>query len=86
MSLDCLRSKIAVVLKDGSLFEGTLRENLDPFGEYEDSQIEEAINRAGLTNLLTGSDSGQCECYTIIEAGDDDKDSNSEESLCLLDF
>jgi len=36
LSLDDLRSKITIILQDACLFAGTLRENLDPLGEYAD--------------------------------------------------
>lgn len=43
LPLDVLRSRIAVVSQDPFLFNGTIRENLDPRGLHLDSEIWEAI-------------------------------------------
>ena len=34
----------SLVLQDPSLFVGTLRSNLDPFGVYKDSQLWNALD------------------------------------------
>ena len=34
----------SLMLQDPSLFVGTLRSNLDPFGVYEDSQLWNALD------------------------------------------
>ncbi|KAI0338657.1 multidrug resistance-associated ABC transporter [Trametopsis cervina] len=39
-----LRSRI-VIFQDATLFSGTLRDNLDPFGEHEDSECLDALYR-----------------------------------------
>lgn len=43
LPLDVLRSRVAVVSQDAFLFNGTIRENLDPRGLHLDSEIWEAI-------------------------------------------
>ncbi|KAJ3537700.1 hypothetical protein NM688_g6639 [Phlebia brevispora] len=48
IGLDVLRSKLALVPQDSTLFLGTLRENLDPQGTRTDAEIIEALKRAWL--------------------------------------
>uniref|UniRef100_A0A8H7XJS6 Multidrug resistance-associated ABC transporter n=1 Tax=Psilocybe cubensis TaxID=181762 RepID=A0A8H7XJS6_PSICU len=40
-----LRSKITFIPQDATLFSGTLRENLDPFGDHSDGECTEALRR-----------------------------------------
>jgi len=43
-----LRSKIAFIPQDPILFAGSIRKNLDPFGEYDDTTLEKALTEANL--------------------------------------
>jgi len=43
-----LRSRITFIPQDAALFSGTLRDNLDPFGEYEDSVYNSVLYRVHL--------------------------------------
>ncbi|KAJ2347516.1 hypothetical protein GGH91_001786 [Coemansia sp. RSA 2671] len=51
--LHTLRSNISIVPQDPVLFEGTIRDNLDPRREYTDAQVWEAIEKAKIGYLLT---------------------------------
>ncbi|KRX07926.1 P-loop containing nucleoside triphosphate hydrolase [Pseudocohnilembus persalinus] len=52
LSLDELRSKITIILQDPSLFQGTLRKNLDPLGELSDLQLIDTMNKCNLGRFL----------------------------------
>ncbi|KAF2084152.1 ABC multidrug transporter-like protein [Saccharata proteae CBS 121410] len=43
-----LRSRLAIIPQDPTLFRGTVRSNLDPFGEHSDLELWDALRRADL--------------------------------------
>ncbi|KAF9472565.1 multidrug resistance-associated ABC transporter [Pholiota conissans] len=48
MGLQVLRNQLALVPQDGTLFLGTLRENIDPLGLRTDAELISALQRAWL--------------------------------------
>ena len=75
-----LRSRLAIVPQDPVLFSGTVRSNLDPFDEHDDSVLYEALRRVHLSshtsdNEVPGS-SGRLNSST-----DDDTNTNVFDNL-----
>ncbi|TFK76836.1 P-loop containing nucleoside triphosphate hydrolase protein [Pluteus cervinus] len=51
INLDALRSKITVIPQIPELMSGSLRYNLDPFEQFEDAELNDALRAAGLSSL-----------------------------------
>ncbi|XP_077426239.1 ATP-binding cassette sub-family C member 10 isoform X2 [Vanacampus margaritifer] len=47
-----LRSRLAIIPQDPFLFSGTIRENLDPCGQYRDQQLVEVLDQCHLSSAV----------------------------------
>ena len=52
LSLEELRTKITIILQDPQLFEGSLRENIDPLSVYEDKYIWDVLDKCKLKDVF----------------------------------
>ena len=48
LGLKKLRAGIAIIPQDPTLFSGTIRSNLDPFGEHDEARLWSVVDRVGL--------------------------------------
>ncbi|KAH8318690.1 hypothetical protein KR074_001766, partial [Drosophila pseudoananassae] len=58
MGLFDLRSKISIIPQEPVLFSGSMRYNLDPFEEYEDAKLWEALEEVKLKPVISELPSG----------------------------
>lgn len=63
-----LRSQVGIIPQHPVLFSGTIRSNVDPFNDYSDSDIWDALERCGLRESVEGMP-GQLEAV-VAEYGE----------------
>lgn len=69
INLDALRSNITIIPQVPELLSGTLRQNLDPFDQYDDATLNDALRHAGLFSLQSSDDEGRITLDTQISSG-----------------
>ncbi|KAK9869800.1 hypothetical protein WA026_003532 [Henosepilachna vigintioctopunctata] len=52
ITLESIRSKISIIPQEAVLFTGTLRKNLDPFNEYNDADLWDALDHVELKKVI----------------------------------
>lgn len=79
VTLQQLRSKISIIPQDPVLFSGTLRRNLDPFEEYNDSDLWSALAQVELKDVA----SGPLGLQTLVAAGGSNFSVGQRQLVCL---
>jgi ATP-binding cassette subfamily C (CFTR/MRP) protein 4 len=79
--LHTLRSKIAIIPQEPILFLGTLRRNLDPFDEYEDNHLWNALEDVELKDFVSTLPSG---LESDISEGGSNFSVGQRQLLCLV--
>ncbi|KAI0638608.1 multidrug resistance-associated ABC transporter [Trametes polyzona] len=69
VNLDALRSNITIIPQVPELLSGTLRQNLDPFSQYDDAVLNDALRAAGLFSLQDETDEGRITLDSPISSG-----------------
>ncbi|KAG6960014.1 hypothetical protein JG688_00009817 [Phytophthora aleatoria] len=68
VKLHDLRRSLAIIPQDPVLFSGSLRDNLDPFGEYSDAEIWTVLKQVHLARVVSAWGSGLR--FILSEKGD----------------
>ncbi|TCD68834.1 hypothetical protein EIP91_009701 [Steccherinum ochraceum] len=69
LNLDALRSSITIIPQVPELLSGSLRQNLDPFDQYDDALLNDALRAAGLFSLQKDEDDGRITLDSPISSG-----------------
>lgn len=80
LELSLLRSKLSIIPQDPVLFNGTIRSNLDPFEQYSDVEIWNALEKSQLkekVKLLNG------QLETLVESNGNNFSIGERQLICL---
>ncbi|KAJ7123761.1 P-loop containing nucleoside triphosphate hydrolase protein [Mycena epipterygia] len=69
INLDALRSEITIIPQMPELLSGKLRQNLDPFDQFSDTELNDALRAAGLFSLQTEGGENNITLSTVIASG-----------------
>jgi len=82
IGLHDLRSKISIIPQDPVLFSGTMRKNVDPFGEYDDQILWNALEDVKMKDLMT-TDLQQAGLDYVITEGGSNLSVGERQLVCL---
>ncbi|XP_054154781.1 multidrug resistance-associated protein 1-like [Oppia nitens] len=68
LGLHELRSRLTIIPQEPILFSGTIRFNLDPFGQFSDDHLWTVLEQLHLKEFVAASDRGLD--WTVAESGD----------------
>ena len=87
INLDSLRSNITLIPQQPELMHGTLRTNLDPFEQYDDASLNDALRVAGLFDIrdtiMTSKTTVEGDACATEEAGASDADDHKQTKISL---
>eukprot|EP00698_Gefionella_okellyi_P000239 TRINITY_DN1020_c0_g1_i1.p1 TRINITY_DN1020_c0_g1~~TRINITY_DN1020_c0_g1_i1.p1 ORF type:complete len:1346 (-),score=399.84 TRINITY_DN1020_c0_g1_i1:1124-5134(-) len=80
IGLDDLRSKLAIIPQEPFLFSGTLRDNLDPFHEFEDAKLWDVLELVQLKQVIEAKE-GQL--LTVVAESGENFSVGQRQLICL---
>ncbi|KAL2913401.1 hypothetical protein HK105_207146 [Polyrhizophydium stewartii] len=80
LGLRDVRRRIGVIPQEPVLFSGTVRSNLDPFGQYQDSELWDALQRADLKAAVAAAPGG---LDSAVAENGDNWSTGQRQLLCL---
>ncbi|KAH7443058.1 hypothetical protein KP509_02G017300 [Ceratopteris richardii] len=80
IGLHDLRSRLSIIPQDPTLFEGTIRVNLDPLEEHSDAEIWEALDKCQLGDVLR---SKELKLDTLVTENGENWSVGQRQLLCL---
>ncbi|KAE9409320.1 P-loop containing nucleoside triphosphate hydrolase protein [Gymnopus androsaceus JB14] len=83
LEVETLRSKITFIPQVPELLGGTLRYNLDPFGQFEDASLNNALRSAGLHSLQGETDDNRLMLDTAVDSGGNNLSVGQRQILAL---
>lgn len=78
--LRILRSRLSVIPQDVIMFSGTIRKNLDPLSEYEDSELWDALEVAQIKDVVAAHPEG---LELEVREGGENFSSGQLQLLCM---
>lgn len=78
--LERLRRNLAIIPQDPTLFMGTIRSNLDRFGEYTDAEVHEALKHASMLEYVSSLPEGM---LSEVSEGGLNLSQGQRQLLCL---
>jgi ABC-type multidrug transport system fused ATPase/permease subunit len=85
VDIDYLREKITIIPQDATMFNETLRFNIDPYGKCTDEEIVQLLKRAGLEKLLEreGGENEKQQLNQQITEGGGNLSSGEKQLICI---
>ncbi|KZT36420.1 P-loop containing nucleoside triphosphate hydrolase protein [Sistotremastrum suecicum HHB10207 ss-3] len=83
LNLSDVRSHITIIPQDPELISGTLRENLDPFGEHEDATLNLVLRASGLYQTQDEDAEGGIGLDTDVSSGGSNFSQGQRQILAL---
>ncbi|OWZ06366.1 ABC transporter [Phytophthora megakarya] len=80
IGLKSLREKLSIIPQTPVLFKGPLREYLDPFDEFDDGQLWEAVRQVGLSERVSEDET---KLMMIVEENGENFSVGERQMLCM---
>ena len=80
LSLEMLRSQLSIIPQDATLFYGTIRYNVDPFAQYSDEEVWDALTYVQLADVIRRLPS---QLLTMVAEAGSNLSAGQRQLLCL---